>query len=178
MITKKLIYCWYALHTKSRFENVVDTCLKKKNIEVFSPKIRAKSQRRDRCVMIYKPLFPGYVFVKTDLNPKGYFEILKTHGVVGLIGNTTGPIHVPDNDIESLKIMVAGEKEIATGTQLKKGDKVVVINGPFAGVAGIFERYRGKERVIVNFEALGQFAAINVNKEDIEMMPPHMMGTR
>ena len=125
--------------------------------------------------MIQKSLFPGYMFVKTDLNPKGYLEILKTHGVVGLIGNNTGPIPLPDDDIESLKIMVAGEKEIATGTKLKKGDKVVVINGLFAGVAGIFEHYRGDNRVIVNFEALGQFAAINVNEEDIEMMLPNML---
>ena len=175
MIIKKLIYCWYALHTKSRFENVVATCLQKKHIDVFAPKIRVKSHRRDRRVMIQKPLFPGYIFVKTDMSPNSYLEILKTHGVVKLIGNNTGPICVPDNDIESLKIMATGEKEITTGAKLKKGDKVVVINGPFSGVAGIFERYRGKERVIVNFEALRQFAAINVNEEDIEMMLPNML---
>jgi transcription antitermination factor NusG len=38
----------------------------------------------------------------------------------------------------------------------------MVISGPFAGVTGIFSSYRGDGRVIVNIEALGQFAAVNV----------------
>lgn len=171
MIIKKPTYCWYALHTKSRFENIVDTCLKKKSIEVFLPKIKVKSHRRDRNMMIQKPLFPGYMFVKTDLTPESHLEILKTHGVVKLIGNNTGPVYISDNNIESLKIMVQDEHEITTGTKLRKGDKVIVVNGPFTGVTGIFERYKGQERVIVNFVTLGQFAAININKEDIEMIP-------
>lgn len=170
-------YNWYALHTKSRFENKVDTLLKKKSIEVFLPIVRIKSKRRDRNVMINKPLFPGYLFVKTDLKPDNHLNIVKTHGVVELVGNNDGPVEISANDIESLKIMIKGKDEITTGTNLKKGDKVIVVNGPFTGVSGIFERYKGKERVIVNFDVLGQFAAINVNKKDIEIIKPHMLIT-
>ena len=43
MAGDKLIPAWYALHTKSRFENVVNEGLSKKALDVFLPKITVKS---------------------------------------------------------------------------------------------------------------------------------------
>ncbi len=59
----KLQHLWYVLHTKSRFENVVNDGLMNKSVEVFLPKIQVRSKRRDRKAMISVPLFPGYIFV-------------------------------------------------------------------------------------------------------------------
>jgi transcriptional antiterminator NusG len=174
MTTNKLEYFWYVLHTKSRFENVVNEGLIKKSIEVFLPKVRVRSKRRDRKVMISVPLFPGYLFVKTDLAPYEHIEIVKTVGAVRLIGNKDGPIPVPSETVQSLKIMVKGSDTVSTGTRFRKGDRVMVVHGPFAGVVGTFARYGGKERVIVNIEALGQFAGVDVNEEDIEILPELM----
>ena len=67
--------------------------------------------------------------------------------------------------------MVNTEHPITTGNQLTKGDKVVVVQGPFAGVTGTFIRYGGKGRVIVNIEALGQYAGVEVGEDDIEIVP-------
>ena len=171
MIDKKLNPLWYVLHTKSRFENVVNDGLLKKSIEVFLPKVKVKSKRRDRKLMIQVPLFPGYVFVKTDLHPDNHLEIVKTAGAVRLIGSRHGPVPVPDDTIESLKIMVTSDSPITTGYNLKKGDRVMVIGGPFVGVTGYFVRYRGKGRIVVNIEALGQYAGVDVSEEDIEVLP-------
>ncbi|MFH2219199.1 MAG: UpxY family transcription antiterminator [Pseudomonadota bacterium] len=171
METDRLTYGWYALHTKSRFENVVFEGLNKKSLEAFLPKILVRSRRRDRRVMIRVPLFPGYLFVKTDLTPGEHIEIVKTTGVVRFIGNTGGPISVPRETIESLKVMVASDQEITTGHRFKAGDRVAVVSGPFTSVTGIFARYKGKGRVIVNIEALGQYAGVDVNEEDVEKLP-------
>lgn len=171
MVGDKLSRAWYALHTKSRFENVVNERLEKKALDVFLPKITVKSRRRDRHKMIRVPLFPGYIFVRTDLNPYEHVEILKTTGAVRLIGSTHGPVPIADTTIDSLKIMVSTGEEVVTGTRFKKGDRVIVVGGPFAGVTGIFSSYRGDNRVIVNIEALGQFAAVNVDLGDVEKLP-------
>ncbi len=167
----ELIPAWYALHTKSRFENVVSDGLFKKSMDAFLPKIKVKSRRRDRKLMIRVPLFPGYIFVKTDLNPTEHIEILKTVGAVRLVGNKDGPISISDETIESLRIMIATENPIATGSRFTKGDRVMVVYGPFAGVTGTFARYRGKGRVIVNIEALGQYAGVDVGEDDVEKLP-------
>jgi transcription elongation factor/antiterminator RfaH len=171
MAGDKLTRAWYALHTKSRFENVVNDGLAKKTLDVFLPKITVKSRRRDRHKMIRVPLFPGYVFVRTDLNPYEHIEILKTTGAVRLIGSARGPVPIADATMDSLKIMVSTEGEVITGTRFKKGDRVMVVSGPFAGVTGVFSSYRGDDRVIVNIEALGQFAAVNVDATDVEKLP-------
>ena len=171
MAIKELKYSWYVLHTKSRFENVVNEGLIKKSIEVFLPKVQVRSKRRDRKVMIRVPLFPGYLFVRSNLNPYEHIEIVKTVGAVRLVGNKDGPLPVPSETLESLKIMVKGNHPVTTGTRFKKGDRVVVIYGPFTGVIGSFVRYGGKGRVIVNIDALGQFAGVDVNEEDIEILP-------
>ena len=162
---------WYVLHTKSRFENVVDEGLRKKAINAFLPRVTVQSRRKDRKKMIRVPLFPGYVFVQSDLNPNQHLEILKTVGAVRLIGDHQGPISVFDQTIESLKIMTNTDQPISTGTEFQKGERVMVVNGPFSGVVGIFERYRGTDRIIVHIEALGRFAAVEVDIDDVEKIP-------
>jgi transcription elongation factor/antiterminator RfaH len=173
----KLVRSWYVLHTKSRFENVVNEGLAKKSIEVFLPKIKVRSKRRDRKAMIQVPLFSGYLFVKTDLNPYEHIEIVKTVGAVRIIGNKDGPLAVPHESIESLKIIVDGNGSVTTGTRLRKGDRVMVIDGPFVGVTGTFIRYKGKERVVVYIEALGQFASVEVREDDVEIIPENISIT-
>jgi transcription antitermination factor NusG len=165
-----IIPSWYVLHTKSRFENVVHEGLAKKSIEVFLPKVLIRSRRVDRKVMLRIPLFPGYLFVKSDLTPGRHIEIVKTAGAVRLVGNKSGPIPVPSETVESLKIMTAGDGKILTGTAFTQGDPVIVVRGPFEGVIGTFARYGKSGRVIVNIDALGQFASVEVDEEDIEVI--------
>ncbi|MGD9079194.1 MAG: transcriptional antiterminator, partial [Desulfobacterales bacterium] len=97
--------------------------------------------------------------------------IVKTAGAVRLIGSKQGPVPVPGETIDSLKIMVSADHAVTTGHRLHKGDKVIVLHGPFAGVTGTFTRYGGKGRVVVNIEALGQYAGVEVDEDDIEIVP-------
>jgi transcription elongation factor/antiterminator RfaH len=171
MNDRKLERRWYVLHTKSRHEKVVNDLLLKKSVEAYLPLVTVRSKRRDRKVMIRVPLFPGYLFVKTDLHPNSHLEVVKTVGAVRLIGSNRGPVPVPDQTIDSLQIMVDSNHPVTTGHRLKTGDKVMVVFGPFAGVVGTFARYGGKGRVIVNIEALGQYAGVEVSEDDIEVIP-------
>ena len=143
----------------------------RKSVDVFVPRIRVRSRRQDRRMMIRVPLFPGYVFVKSSLHPQHHLDILKTVGVVRLIGTKAGPVPVPTETVDSLKIMVAADEPLTTGSRFKKGDRIIVVNGPFTGVVGTFDRYRGKGRVVVDIEALGQFAGASVSESDIEKLP-------
>ena len=57
------------------------------------------------------------------------------------------------------------------GYDAARGDHVLVVQGPFAGVAGVFVRYGARGRVVVNIEALGQYAGVEVSEDDIEIIP-------
>ena len=166
------IPAWYVLHTKSRFENVVREGLARKSLEAFLPKVTTPSRRRDRKLMLRVPLFPGYVFVKSGLRPEEHLDILKTAGAVRLIGTKEGPVPVPQETIDALMIMVAAGQPLTTGSRFKKGDRVMVVSGPFTGVTGTFVRYSGRSQVVVNIEALGRYAGVSVNETDVEKLPP------
>jgi transcription elongation factor/antiterminator RfaH len=162
---------WFVVHTRSRFENKVHEGLLRKELETFLPKIKTPSRRKDRKKIIQVPIFPGYLFVHTNLSPNERLEILKTAGVVRMVGNRAGPVPVPEETIDSLKIIITSQQPVVTGKKLIKGDRVIVVSGPFTGVAGKFVRYRGKGRVVVDIEALGQYAGVDVHEEDIEHWP-------
>jgi transcription termination/antitermination protein NusG len=168
---------WFALLTKSNFENVVYERISKKNIDIFLPKIKKKSRQRNKKIMIDRPLFPGYLFVKTSTDPQTYLNILKTPGAVRLLGTKDNPVPIPMTQIESLKILTKSETEIITGDsrKLSKGTPVMITSGPMVGVKGVFIKYKGKNRVIIDIDSLKQFAGIEVLEECVEKVPDIML---
>lgn len=162
---------WYALHTRSRFENVVFDNLTKKSFEAFLPKMKKASRRTDRRVVLDVPIFPGYVFVKSSLTAEAHLSILKTLGVVRVLGSKRGPVAIPEESLTSLRIMVAAGEEIFTNPTFLEGEAVIVTGGPLKGITGIFSKHLGQGRVIVNIDILGQSAAVHVSDTDIERIP-------
>jgi len=159
---------WYALHTRSKFENVVYQGLIKKGKDVFLPTIRKRSRRQDRRLYLQQPLFPGYLFVRITATPAGRLDVLKTAGVVKLLGNRDVPVPVKPEIIESLKIIVLANEQVEVVNCLKQGEAVRVVCGPFAGVIGIFVKHQSAQRVVVNIDLMGRAASVNVAAEDVE----------
>ncbi|WDP88992.1 MAG: UpxY family transcription antiterminator [Desulfobacter sp.] len=164
---------WFALLTRSNFEKTVYTSICRKRIEAFLPTMRKPSRRKDRKLMIDWPLFPGYVFVRSTIVPADQLQILKTVGAVRLLGNVKGPIAVPDMQIASLKLLTSASQDLITGTtvQLKKGDPVMILEGPMAGLRGEFHQHKGQSRVIVKVDLLGQYAGVEVDSDNVEKIP-------
>jgi len=168
---------WYALLTKSRFENVVTEAIRKKSIDIFFPRVKMQSKRKDRKKIIDVPLFPGYLFVNISLDPREHLNVVKTVGAVRLLGSNSGPMSIPEQHIESLKIITASGPEVITGpnASLIHGDPVIVVNGPMSGVKGEFVMHKGKGRVIIRVDALGQFAGVEIDAYNIEKLPPILL---
>jgi len=164
---------WFALLTKSNFEKTVYDSILKKKIQAFLPKIRRKSIRKDRNLMIEYPLFPGYIFVRSSFHPADQLSILKTTGAVRLLGNQTSPVPIPDIQVESLIILTNSNMDLITGSSItmKKGDPVMIIEGPLAGLRGEFIRHKGKGRVVIKIDLLGQYAGTEIEGDKIEKLP-------
>ncbi len=164
---------WFALLTRSNFEQTVYTSICRKKIEVFLPRMRKQSRRKDRKLMIETPLFPGYLFVRSTIAPDAQLQILKTVGAVRLLGNAKGPLPVPGTQIEALKLLTSAAQNLITGTtiQLKNGDPVMILKGPMAGLKGEFYRQKGQGRVIVKIDLLGQYAGVEVDSDNVEKIP-------
>lgn len=164
---------WFALLTRSNFEQTVYSRISRKKIEAFLPRTRKPSKRKDRKLMIETPLFPGYVFVKSTRAPADQLLILKTVGAVRLLGNSDGPVPVPKHQIESLKLLTSVAQDLVTGSiiELKKGDPVIILEGPMAGLKGDFLEHKGRGRVIIKVDLLGRYAGVEVDSDKVEKIP-------
>ena len=74
---------------------------------------------------------------------------------------------VPDRQMESFKIIVESRnKDIIVNQaeipQFIEGDRVVVTDGPFAGVEGVVMKYKDQKRVFVELKAVGRYATAYV----------------
>jgi len=167
---------WFALLTRSNFEQTVHKSIVSKKVEAFLPTIKRKSIRKDRNLIIDAPLFPGYLFVKSTYEASDQLTILKTVGAVRLLGNKAGPLPVPESQVESLKIITGANMDLSTGSsiRLRKGDFVMILKGPMAGVRGEFSRYQGKGRVAIKIDLLGQYAGVDVEEDNVEKIPDLM----
>lgn len=162
---------WYAAYIKSRHEFVAESELSKKNIVTFLPVIRKLRTWKDRKKWVDFPLFPGYLFIRTQPNPENFLHILRTRGVVTLISSDSGnPTPVPDEEITSLKLMLESGRDIDIYPNLKEGSRVRIKRGPLTGAEGTLKIKDDNYMFLVNIDILGRSVGIKVYAEDLELI--------
>ncbi len=147
---------WYALRSKPRKEDIVWQQVRDQDIESFYPRLRVHPVNpRARKI---KPYFPGYLFVRLDVDEVGPSVFKWMPHTLGLVSFGGEPAYVPGNLIYALKKRIqeinAAGGEVFDG--LKSGDAVLIHDGPFAGHEAIFDvRLSGQARVRVLLKLLG-----------------------
>jgi len=146
---------WYVLRSKPNKEKLLWEQLNIREVETFYPQIRVQTVNpRARQVKAY---FPGYVFVRVDLDEVGLSILQWMPGAIGFVSYDNQPSMVPDALIPIIKRKV-DEINTAGGElfhELKPGDLVEIQSGPFAGYEAIFDaRLPGSERVRVLLKML------------------------
>lgn len=154
---------WYAVRTRSRHEQKVAVYLEHRQIRVYLPLLEVWSRRVDRRKLIYKPVFPGYLFARCRLSYQEWLEILKTPGVASILGIAATPTPVPDEQIESVRVVVTSGFTIRHHPFLEIGDRIEVISGPLKGAQGILVREDDrKEKLVVSVHLLGRAIAVGL----------------
>ena len=157
---------WYAVHSKSRHEDRVYLGLLQKSFVAFLPKMEVWSKRKDRRKRIMTPMFPGYLFVELPvLTNEVKVDVLKTFGVVRILGKPTGsqPIPVPDEKIDAIRRIVDSKVEVQQFQYPKVGEPARIIDGPFKGIEGlVLKTDYEKEVFVVSIELLQRSVAIKL----------------
>ena len=162
---------WYAVHTRSHFEQKVHDGIEGKSIEVLLPKIQVMSRRKDRRKKILIPLLPGYVFVRFDMNPEIYWDIIKTVGVVRMVGFEGKPIPAKEEEIASLLILNGTDRTIQNRAYINKGDRVMIMEGPLKGLTGFYLQHKEEtEKVVVSIELLHRSLAVEIENWALEKL--------
>ena len=163
---------WYLVYTKPRGENIALTNLERQGYETYLPLMRQRRRRRNKLTAVIEPMFPRYLFIKLAAGIDNWAPIRSTIGVANMVRFGQLAAKVPGGLIEDLR-----SREDESGIQklpdlsLKKGDKVLIAEGPLAGYEAIYHSRTSKERVTVLLEMIGNHTRASVDLKHLEISP-------
>ena len=156
---------WWAIYTKHQHEKVVAGILKTKGCDVFLPTYDQRRQWKDRVVYLTNPLFPGYCFVREDIDRR--LQVLTTPGVHMIVSQGSHFAQIPCAEIDAIRRALATRSRIEPHPYLQFGESVRVIRGAMAGMTGICVRQKNACRLILSVDMLAQSVAVEVNAADV-----------
>ena len=159
--------CWYAVSCKPRQEAVAEENLLRQGFHVYLPRIRIRQRRRGHWLDAVEVLFPRYIFIRIDPLQRSTATIRSPRGVVGLVRFGGQPAVVPDAVMEALR----EREDAASGLHEDKrplfsaGEAIKLVDGPLAGMEGVFTQKDGDMRVIILLELLGKANKVTVSRD-------------
>lgn len=152
---------WYAVHTYSGYEEAVARYLKQrveslgmedKIFQVIVPKEKRIKVKGGRRITMEEKIYPGYVLVEMILTEDSWYVVRNTPRVTGFVGaDSTTPTPLSKEEVDALLKRMGGE-EVKFRVDLKVGDAVKIIDGPFKDYDGKIaevDEERGRVRVLV-----------------------------
>lgn len=156
---------WYVAKVKPQKEGSLTSFLGQWGIEVFYPKI-SESGRNG----VMKPLFPTYLFCRLDPE-SGVWPVARwAPGMSYFLSHDGVPTRLQDTMVQYLMQRVEDwNQRGGSRRNLRQGDKVQVLTGPFAGLEGIFQRYvPSRERCQILLDAVGRLGTVELPEWEVK----------
>jgi len=162
---------WFALQVRTRHEKNVASFLDGKGYEWFLPTYLSRRRWSDRIKELDLPLFPGYLFCR--FNPQERLPILKTPGLIGIVGTAKQPTAVDASEIVALRTLVNSDLPRQPWPFLKVGQKVRIEFGALAGLEGILLSIKGRDRIIISVTLLQRSVAAEIESSWVTPIHTH-----
>ena len=170
---------WYIVQSHSSFENKVAQEIKdeatKANLmdrieEIIVPTHDITEVKRGKRVQRKKKYFPGYVLLKSEMDNTIYHMIKNLKKVSGFLGTKGTPIPVSEKEIEKILGQIKdGVVQPKSGVEYNVGEKVQVIDGPFASFSGLVEDIdEEKLRLKVSVSIFGRPTPVDLEYSQVE----------
>ena len=168
---------WYIVHTYSGYENKVKVNLEKRieymnmGDKIFRVEVPQKTvtkvkdgKKQDRD----EKIFPGYVLVEMIMDDDSWYLVRHTAGVTKFVGTAKRPIAAKDSEIKKIIHRTQGQS-VKIELDVKVGDKVKIISGPFADFIGdITEVYPDKSKIRANVSIFGRETPVELEYKQIQ----------
>ena len=170
---------WYIIQSHSSFENKVAQEIKeeanKLNLsdkidEIIVPTHDITEVKRGKRVQRKKKYFPGYILLKSEMDNTIYHMIKSLKKVSGFLGTKGTPIPVSEKEIEKILGQIKdGVVQPKSGVEYNVGEKVQVIDGPFASFSGLVEDIdEDKLRLKVSVSIFGRPTPVDLEYSQVE----------
>jgi transcription antitermination factor NusG len=161
---------WYGYRVRSRHEKLVSRSLRTKAYEEFLPLTRCRRGWVDRVKVVEIPLFPGYIFCRSNEREIG--RIRSTVGIIDVVRAGSSPVPVRTEEIESLRQAVRHElpmESYPTPDELS-GRCVRITSGPLSGMSGVLTDVRGRQRLVLSVDLLRRSVLVELPAACVEVL--------
>jgi len=159
---------WYVIQTKPKKEEEANSYLSTKGVEIFNPFMETFALRNGRMNKELKPLFPGYIFGKFDLE-QNYPLVRWGRGVKCVLGFGGYPTPIAEEVVGIIKERTDAEGIVRVKQNFKANDVIRIKTGPLKDLLGIFERWvSDNDRVRVLLNLIGYQPAVEMHYSMIE----------
>jgi len=152
---------WYVAKVRYQTERKMKSWLDQLSIENFIPFRTVLVERNGRKFQKEKPVVPGLLFIKTNYQTAHTLPVESSNKMVYLRNlDSHQLLIVPDKQMQDFMFLLDFSESAVriVNTNLKRGDRVRVIKGDFAGIEGELVRIKGHKRVVVRLEGLFSLA--------------------
>ena len=122
-----------------------------------------------------RPLFPGYVFIETNMPDVEFIRVFydyinKSSSIIKLLSSGHhNKLAIADDERARLEYWCLGRRCISHSEGYIEGENIVIVSGPLVGKEGVIKRINRHNRCAdVELEFLGQKQSIKVALEIIK----------
>ena len=119
--------------------------------------------------VVERSLYPGYVFIKVDLDTKLWHMIQSLPRVGRFIGESKKPTPLTESDIKNILEKVENRAAPKPKIFFDAGEVVRIVEGPFANFTGIVEEYDMEhEKLKLNVSIFGRNTPVEILYSQVE----------
>jgi transcriptional antiterminator NusG len=159
---------WFAVQVRCRCEKTVEELLQGKGYTTFLPLFRCRKRRGKRLETRMEPLFSGYVFCR--FNPVHRLPILKTPGLIRIVGGQHGPTPVDDDELSALLRVQESGAIAEPWPFLRVGDRVHISEGPLSGLEGIIVEFKSQSRLVLGVTLLQRSISVQIDGDSSDVV--------
>ena len=117
-----------------------------------------------------KKMFPGYILVEMIMTDEAWYIVRNTPGVTGFIGSSgkgAKPTPLPPQEIDRV-LATMGMSRVNIDNEMKVGDNVNIIDGPFNGMSGKIDSIDAENnRLTIIIDLFGQETSVDVENYQV-----------
>ena len=155
---------WWVAHCKPRQEKALAWDLLRSGGRYFLPMYDKTLASRGRRWTSRVVLFAGYLFFCGGEAER--LTVVRSERIVRLIDVADQPRFV--RELAGIEQVLAAKLPIGAVNRLVRGTACRVAAGPLAGLEGVVERRKGRSRLVVMVDMLGQGVAVEVDADLLE----------
>jgi transcription termination/antitermination protein NusG len=152
---------WYSLFVITGKEEYVSEwlkiCFSDLEVATLIPKRRLIERKQGKKQQVLKKMFPGYVFMNTEMDLTKYYILKKIPNIIRILNSGEYYTRIPQEEMTCILHLLVGGDVVDLSKIYLVNSKVMVKSGPLEGMEGLItavDRRKMRAKIVVPFMGL------------------------